>query len=244
LVKDRGATVVLECPKPLARLLASCSGIDKLVAQGNELPSFDCHAPLLSLPGLMKTTLDTVPADVPYLFADAGLVDLWREKLAGVRGLRIGINWRGRAGVGVFRVRDIPLSQFAPLASENVSLISLQKGATEEELRSVGRPVYFPGEDMDVSHGPFMDTAAIIGNLDLVITSDTSTPHLAGALGVPVWVAMPFVASWQWMRDRTDSPWYPTARLFRQPAAGDWDGVFLQMAAELKKLSPHPREKH
>src|SRR5204863_5070409 len=119
---------------------------------------------------------------------------------------------------------------------------SLQKGAAPPELAAVSdRPIYYPGDDLDESHGAFMDTAAIMMNLDLVITSDTSLPHVAGALGVPVWIALPFVASWQWMRDRSDSPWYPTARLFRQRSAGDWNGVFEEIRAELSnRIAPSP----
>jgi hypothetical protein len=217
------------------RLLSSCCAIDQLVACGDELPPFNVHAPLLSLPTQFETTLDTVPAQVPYLFADKGLIAHWGERLTGLRGLRIGINWRGRSGQGLFRLRDIPLSQFASLSGLPISLVVLQQGATEQELAEVtaGLPIFHPGDDFDRTNGAFMDTAAIMKNLDLVITSDTSVPHVAGALGVPVWIALPHVAGWQWLRDRADSPWYPTARLFRQKTFGDWNGVFNEIHVAL-----------
>jgi Flp pilus assembly protein TadD len=238
-VKALGGTVVVECQKSLVKLLANCPGIDRLVGQGDELPPFDFHAPLLSLPGVFKTTLDTIPAKVPYVFADPALVDEWREKLSGIDGFRIGINWHGRGGQGSFRLRDIPLDHFAALTNiRGVRLISLQKGDGREELKgAAGRlPIVDLGEDVDGAHGPFLDTAAIMKNVDLVITSDTAIPHLAGALGVPVWLALPSVADWRWLLERSDSPWYPTMRLFRQKKAGDWAGVFEEIVAALRDL--------
>jgi hypothetical protein len=240
-VKAFGPTVIVESQAPLAPLLASCSGIDKVVAQGEPLPPFDVHAPLLSLPRILRTTLKTVPASCPYLYAEPSLVEQWRTRLEGLKGFRIGINWRGRTGLGIFRRRDIPPGCFVRLAQPNTRLISLQKDAAGQELAAIQSQVHYPGDDVDRTHGPFMDTAAIMRNIDLVITSDTSTAHLAGALGVPVWIALPYVASWQWMRGRSDSPWYPTARLFRQKTPGDWDGVFEELRAELDKLVPDDR---
>jgi Flp pilus assembly protein TadD len=240
VVKDLGAQVLLECPAPLKPLLASYAGIDRLIGLGEELPAFDVHAPLLSLPGIFRSTLETIPAKVPYLCADQSLVESWREKLASVRGYRIGINWRGRAGVGSFVLRDIPLRSFQALAVlPGVRLISLQQGEGQEELASAGQqaPVLDLGENVDQEHGAFMDTAAIMKNLDLVITSDTSIPHLAGALGLPVWLALPFVPDWRWQLARADSPWYPSMRLFRQKRAGDWEGVFDELRIALEEKS-------
>jgi Flp pilus assembly protein TadD len=233
LVKARGATVIAECPKPLMQLLSTCPGVDQIIAENYNRPPFDFHSPLLSLPRIFRTTVDKVPADVPYLFADPDLVTHWREKLAALPGLRIGINWRGRPGQGSFSLRNIPLERFASLLSLPISLVSLQHGATQEEFAAANVPIFHPGDDFDRSHGAFMDTAALMKNLDLVISSDTSVPHLAGALGVPVWIALPFAAGWQWMRDRADSPWYPTARLFRQMRAQDWNGVFDEIRQAL-----------
>jgi hypothetical protein len=236
-VKALGATVVVECPPALVRLLASCPGVDRLIVQGDELPAFDFHAPLLSLPRLIQTTLETIPCDVPYLSANPDLVAYWNGKLAHLRGLRVGIHWRGRGGQGVFRRRDVPPAFFVGLTEEPVSLVSLQKWMNKDEWSGDTAPkIYFPDEPIDEAQGGFMDTAAIMCNLDLIVTSDTSLPHLAGALGLPVWLSLPYVPSWQWMRERRDSPWYPTLRLFRQKAPGDWSGVFEEIRHELSKL--------
>jgi hypothetical protein len=152
--------------------------------------------------------------------------------LSEIRGYRVAINWRGRIGEAHAQQRDIPLDFFRELGQiPGVHLISVQKGATREELASALARVLVvaPGDEIDSPNGPFMDTAALMKNVDLVITSDTSVPHLAGALGVPVWVALPCVPEWRWLLHRSDSPWYPTMRLFRQPSAGDWTAVFEQM---------------
>jgi Flp pilus assembly protein TadD len=239
LVKGRGATVLVEEQAKLIPLLSNCPGIDRLIASGDKLPLFDVHLPLLSLPRIFQTTLETIPADVPYLFADSALVARWRDALSAVCGFRIGINWHGREGQGEFRKRDIPLELFFSLAQiPGVRLISLQKGARRQELAEAAhdKPIFDPGEEMDTASGAFTDTAAIMMNLDLVITSDTAIPHLAGALGVPVWLALPFVPSWHWLLDRSDSPWYPTMRLFRQKRSGDWDGVFAEIQVALRGL--------
>jgi tetratricopeptide (TPR) repeat protein len=237
VIKRLGAKVVVECQRPLVKLLASCQGIDQLVAQGDDLPRFDVHAPLLSLPRIVKTTLDSIPAEAPYLSADPRLVEEWRKKLSGVGGFRIGINWHGRTGHGEHLRRDVPPEFFAVVAQmPGVRLVSLQKGATAEELAAVGggQAVFDPGEDFDRASGSFMDTAAIMKNVDLVITSDTSVPHLAGALGVPVWLLLPALPDWRWLLGRSDSPWYPTMRLFRQERRGDWGSVFAELQAALR----------
>jgi hypothetical protein len=236
LVKRLGGTVVLECPKPLLPLLATFAGIDQLVGQGDELPAFATHAPLLSLPGILQTSLDTIPAAVPYLFAAPALKEHWREKLRAVHGYKIGINWQGQPGQGQWLARSIPLQQLATLAEiPGVRLVSLQKGAGREQLAEAsGRfPLVDLGDEVDQAGGAFMDTAAIVMNLDLVITSDTALPHLAGSLGAAVWVALPLVPDWRWLLDRGDSPWYPTMRLFRQDQRGDWQGVFRRIKVAL-----------
>jgi tetratricopeptide (TPR) repeat protein len=233
--QNPGATIILECQQPLIKMLSGYAGIDRLVGKGDELPPFDFQIPLLSLPGALGTSPETVPRVVPYLTADPILVDKWREKLALARGLRIGINWRGRS---LTRRRDIPFVCFQSLAERpNVCLISLQKGeARPDENVGNHRGIIDLGNDFDSTNGPFMDTAAVMMNLDLVISSDTAVPHLAGALGVPVWLALPFVPDWRWLLDRTDSPWYPTMRLFRQRTVGNWDGVFQEIRAEVGNL--------
>jgi tetratricopeptide (TPR) repeat protein len=239
MVKELGARVVFECQKTLVTLLGSVGGIDQLVGEGDALPAFDFHVPLLSLPEIFGTRLETIPAEVPYLFADEALLTKWRERLKGISGRRVGINWKGRTGPGLHKKRDIPLEMFEQLASvAGVKLISLQKEESKAGEAGTARPAKLEIEDLgelDTAHGAFMDTAAIMMNLDLVITSDTSVAHLAGALGVPVWVALPFVPDWRWLLDRSDSPWYPTMRLFRQKKLGDWAGVFEEIEAALRR---------
>jgi tetratricopeptide (TPR) repeat protein len=238
LVRQRGGRVVVACRKPLLRLLASCAGIDELVDQEGELPAFDVYAPLLSLPRLLGTTLATVPAAVPYLHADPALVERWRAELGAARGLHVGIGWQGNPRHGADRRRSMPLAFFRPLAEvPGVRLYSLQKGPGAEQLR--GPDGQFPAEDLGArldEVAGFIDTAAVMKCLDLVIVSDTSLAHLAGALGVPVWLALSCPPEWRWLLDRSDSPWYPTARLFRQPRPGAWAEVFEEMAAELPRL--------
>ncbi len=236
-----GARVVLECERPILTLFRSLLGVDRLVARGDELPAFDTHAALMSLPALVGTRLVTVPREVPYLFADEALVKHWRETLRSIGGgdrkFLIGVNWRGREGHVVAQRRDLPVSLLASLAElPGVQLINLQKGAGERELApGHAYRIAFLGEEVDRDHGAFMDTAAIMRNLDLVITSDTSIAHLAGALGVEVWVPLPFAPEWRWLLRRADSPWYPTMRLFRQMAAGDWGDVFGEIQVALEK---------
>jgi tetratricopeptide (TPR) repeat protein len=237
-VKQRGGVVIVECPGPLLSLLTSHAGIDRLVRWGNELPAFDVQSPLLSLPGIFHTSLETIPAEVPYLFADPGLVGHWRQELGGIAGFKIGIAWQGSPKYRSDRDRSIPVSCFEPLARcPGVRLLSLQKGAGAEQLQQVTDrfPVIDLGSRLDEASGAFMDTAAVMMSLDLVITSDTSIAHLAGALGVPVWVALPFVPDWRWLLDRSDSPWYPTMRLFRQERRGDWQTVFQRIEVALRQ---------
>jgi tetratricopeptide (TPR) repeat protein len=239
LVKQRGGVVLVESPAPLIPLLSRCPDIDQVVAKDSSVPDFDVHAALMSLPGIFGTTLATVPAAVPYLFADPALCEHWRQELRGSPAFKVGIVWQGSAKYKDDRRRSVPLASFAPLARlAGVQLISLQKGPGSEQLhqQAGGFSVTDLGSRLDEKSGAFMDTAAVMKNLDLVVTTDTATAHLAGALAVPVWVALPFLPDWRWLMDREDSPWYPTMRLFRQTAPGDWQGVFERVANELKKL--------
>jgi ADP-heptose:LPS heptosyltransferase len=224
--------VLVECPGPLLSLLASCSGVDRLVERGDALPPFEVQAPLLSLPGIFHTTLRDIPAAIPYLFADPALVEPWRQELGRIAGFKIGIAWRGSPTHTNDRARSLPLSCFEPLADlPGVHLFSLQKGVGAEELQEARD--HFPVTELGSRLRDFMETAAVLKNLDLVISCDTAVAHLAGALGVPVWVALPFDPDWRWLLDRDDSPWYPTMRLFRQHRPGDWWGVFRRIEAEL-----------
>ena len=192
---------------------------------------------------MLRTTVDTIPANVPYLFADPVIVEQWQEKLSSVGGFRIGINWRGRSGGRESRQRDVPVEMFERLANvQGIRLVNLQK--EERRIQSTAlrqeqglAAVPFGSRDLgnfDTDRGAFVDTASVMMNLDLVISSDTAVPHVAGALGVPVWVALPFVPDWRWMLDREDSPWYPTMRLFRQKQPGDWELVFAEIEMALR----------
>jgi len=239
LVQERGGRVVVEVQAPLAHLLQSCSGIDQVIARGEVQPPFDVHAYLLSLPGLLSTTVATVPAKVPYLTADPALVAHWRTQLSAVPGFKIGINWQGSREHKMDSLRSVRLLEFAPLASlQGVHLFSLQEGAGTEQLGTLAGafPVTDLGSRLDGPSGAFMDRAALMTNLDLVVTVDTALAHLAGALGVPVWVPLAFAADWRWLLDREDSPWYPSMRLFRQTRLGEWAPVFERLAAEVQKL--------
>jgi Tfp pilus assembly protein PilF len=235
LVKQREANIILACETALAPLLSRCAGIDHLIGERVSGLAFDSQVPLLSLPRIFETRLETIPANVPYLFAEPSQVAKWREKLAHIKGFRVGINWRGRRERGPWQYRDIALDQFASISDvPGVRVISLQKDADRDELTAVrSRVPIVEFGNLDAVGGAFVDTASIIMNLDLVITSDTSIAHLAGGLGAPVWVALPFAPDWRWLLDRNDSPWYPTMRLFRQKSPGDWTSVFHDMQLAL-----------
>ncbi len=237
LLAEKGVTVIVECPKPLVPLLRDCPGIDQVFAYGDDLPAFDVHVPLMSVPGILGTTLATIPANVPYLCARLALVEQWPDRLNQLRGFKIGINWQGSAKQRDDRFRSIPLRDFGPLAAlPGVHLISLQHGFGTEQLTQV-RDLFVVtdlGRDLHREATPFLDVSAVMKSLDLVITADTALAHLAGALGVPVWVALRFSSDWRWLLDRSDSPWYPTLRLFRQRTFGDWAGVFSEMEDALR----------
>jgi protein O-GlcNAc transferase len=239
LVQRLGAKVVVECPPPLARLLASCPGIDVIVPRGQALPPCDAQVALLSLPRILGTTLDNVPQEVPYLFADPKLLKSWRQELDRLAAgkLKIGINWQGSAHGDPFW--RLPLDRFAALARmEGVQLFSLHKGPASEQLAGLpaNAPIIDLGSRLDETAGPFMDTAAVMSQLDLMITADTSTGHLAGALGVPTWICLCATPEFRWLLNRGDSPWYPTVKLLRQSQLGDWDDVFAQMKEGLRQL--------
>jgi len=239
LVKERGGTVVVACQQSLLGILARTAGIDQLVPRVFPLPPFDVHVPLLSLPGIFGTTAETIPARVPYLFADEGLSRHWQERLHRLPGFKVGIVWQGSRTFLGDESRSIPLARFAPLGRvPGVRLFSLQKGAGVEQLSEVRdcMDICDWGNELDEAAGAFMDTAAVMKHLDLVITSDTSIAHLAGALGVPVWTVLSAVPDWRWQLHRADCPWYPTMRLFRQSRPGDWDEVFERIARALREL--------
>ena len=195
---------------------------------------YDCHAPLLSLPLAFKTDQHTIPKDVPYLFADPQRARTGRTRLA-IGDFKIGICWQG-ATTKMDAGRSFPVEEFFPLSQiPQVRLVSLQKGEGEAQLLTLpeGMQVQALGDAFDAGPNAFLDTAAVMEGLDLVITSDTAVAHLAGALGRPTWVALQYVPDWRWLLDRDDSPWYPTMRLFRQPKLGDWKSVFQEIRQAL-----------
>ena len=199
-VRKPGGRVLFESQPSLVPLLKA-SGIDEVYAAGNELPPYDVYLPLLNLPSVLGVTAENLAGATPYLAADPRLAEQWRDKLSNGKGLRVGIAWQGNPEYAFDRIRSIPLDQYAPLAKvEGVRLINLQKSAAEQSLieQAARATVNFAIEDLgpglDEASGAVMDTAAVMKNLDLVITSDTATAHLAGALGVPVWVALSRIA--------------------------------------------------
>jgi tetratricopeptide (TPR) repeat protein len=238
LLKGLGARVVVQCQPALLGLLARTPGVDGLVGWGAQPPPYDVVAPLMSVPALVGTTVETIPAAVPYVLPDPALVGHWRRVLAPVRGFRVGVAWQGSPRHAWDRHRSVPLEALEPLARVGgVRLVSLQKGPGSEQLRALGGRfgVVDLGELLDEAAGPFMDTAAVMANLDLVVSVDSALLHLAGAAGVRAWAALPFTPDWRWLLGRDDSPWYPTLRLFRQERLGAWPGVFAAMAEALRQ---------
>jgi tetratricopeptide (TPR) repeat protein len=239
LAGQRGGKVVAEVQAGLVPLLKA-SGFADVIGRGSALPHFDVQIPLLSLAGVFETTLESVPAEIPYLAADPRLIARWRERLESYEGFKVGIAWQGSPTYGEDHYRSMPLSWFEVLAQvPGVQLFSLQKGPGSEQLQALGGrfSVVDLGSQADNEGGAFMDTAAIMKNLDLVISADTANVHLAGALGVPVWVAQPIPPDWRWMMHGEMSPWYPTLRLFRQTEFGNWQPVFDRMVAELQAVA-------
>ncbi|MBV8143689.1 MAG: tetratricopeptide repeat protein, partial [Gammaproteobacteria bacterium] len=243
LLAAQRASVVFEVMPALKALLRSLPPSISLVGRGEPLPPVDYYCPLLSLPLAFNTRLDTIPAQVPYLSAEPQRTSRWMQRLEELPGLRVGVAWQGNLAVEKLiwaRGRSIPLAALEPLAQlPGISLVSLQKGPGLEQLRSVPFAERITDLSADLDRGPdaFLDTAAVMAGLDLVISSDTSVAHLAGALGRPVWTVLAASPEWRWGLERSDSPWYPTMRLFRQTADGDWNPAVTTIAAALQKLS-------
>lgn len=237
-----GGTVVLRVYPPLVRLLADLPGGAAVVSSEDPLPAYDCHLPLMSLPERLGTVLETIPAAVPYLAATPLAVQRWRDRLAGFPGCKVGIAWAGdprtreRGAHLMDQRRSLPLAAFGDvLRIPGICWVSLQKGAAADQARTP--PAGTTVLDMTDEIGDFADTAALIAALDLVVSVDTSVAHLAGALGKPVWILSRFDGCWRWLEGRSDSPWYPSARLYRQAAWGDWAPVLVQLAADLRRMA-------
>jgi hypothetical protein len=232
LVAERGASVVLEVQPELARLMASVAGVARVVARGDKLVPFDLHCPLMSLPRAFGTSVDTVPAATPYLCVSAAEAAVWALPLPQGRP-RIGICWAGRSSHDNDSNRSLLLARFADIwDGVDADVVSLQYRPSDEEramLKSRGVV------ELSARLHDFADTAALIENLDLVVSVDTAVAHLAGALAVPTLLMLPFAADFRWLRWRTDSPWYPNATLFRQPRFADWQPVIEEVRQRLAR---------
>lgn len=230
---ERGANVILSVPDRLIALLRNAEPAVALIGRNDVPAAFDFHIPLASIPLAVDMRLETIPAVDRYLTADPRRVAYWRETL-GSHGFRIAIAWQGNQLVQGSEGKQFPLAALAKIAGlPGVRLISLQKGEGAEQLDQLPPGMTVERYDADAGPDAFLDTAAMMMACDLVITADTAPAHVAGALGVPTWVALKHVPDWRWFLGRDDSPWYPSLRLFRQSSTGDWDGVFDAMAREL-----------
>jgi Tfp pilus assembly protein PilF len=228
-VAERGGNVVLEVPAPLVSLARTVAGASEVVAAGDPLPTFDCHCPLLSLPRVFKTNLATIPNAVPYVVIPASASAAWAERIPTTPGLRVGVVWAGTT------VGAIDLRLLKPLWDvDGVSWFSLQVGDRSGDVSSLAGVKI---TDLSPWLTDFAETAAAVCRLDLVISVDTSVPHLAGALGRPTWLLLRYPPEWRWLLEREDSPWYPTARLFRQRKDGDWPEVAREVAAALAQMA-------
>jgi len=239
LLASRGASVAFLVCAPMHRLLQSFAPTVRLVDDSLAGETFDFQCALASLPLAFKTTSETIPANVPYLRAEAPLVARWRDRIGGC-GFKIGICWQGNPLSKNDVERFIPLRCFAPIAAiPGVRLISLQKTHGLDQLANLPAQMSVEtlGEDFDAGSDAFVDTAAAMSCLDLIVAADTAVEHLAGALGRPVFAAHKLIPDWRWMLGRSDSPWYPTMRLYRQTRRGDWEEVFARVAADIAKLA-------
>jgi len=235
MVKERGGSVAVLCQPELSRLLSGQLGIERVVTDDASAPPFDVHCPILSLPRIFRTTAETIPASVPYLTPDANLVERWRQRIAAQpAGLKVGLVWAGRPQNRGDEQRSLELAALAPLAQVGgAEFYSLQKGEASAQAQSP--PAGMRLTDWTAELADFGETAALLANLDLVISVDTAVAHLAGAMAKPVWTLIPFSPDWRWKLGRSDTPWYSTMRLFRQQRWGDWNLAIEPLAAELRQ---------
>jgi tetratricopeptide (TPR) repeat protein len=234
-----GATVVLEVAPPLKELLSGLDGAARVLARGEAPPPFDLHCPLASLPLAFKTELASIPVEIPYLAAPAARLEKWRARMDGLVRPRVALAWSGSAAHANDRNRSIPLARLQPLWSiDGASFVSVQRDVREGDARVLaGAPgLAHLGDELS----DFADAAAVLALADLVISVDSAVAHLAGAMGRPLWILLPFSPDWRWLLERDDSPWYPTAKLFRQPSIGDWESVIERVRAELAHVGAAP----
>jgi len=244
LALERVGRVVLAAPARLNRLLRGLASDApswnpdrvQVVPIEQPLPRFDAHVPLLSLPRVFQTRPDRVPAPIPYLRAEPELIARWSPRVRGIEGLKLGIAWKGAPGYPLDRHRSLPLAAFGELARlDAVRLIALQQGPGRDQLADLGGrfEVIDLGAELDLEGDAFVETAAVVTQLDAVVSCDSALGHLAGALGKPVWLALPRAQDWRWLLDRADTPWYPHHRLIRQRVPGEWRSVFQAIAREV-----------
>jgi tetratricopeptide (TPR) repeat protein len=243
MVAGSETDVIVQCDRPLVRLFKQVPGASRIVPNGERWPPFDFHCPIVSLARAMGTRMTSIPAEVPYLRAEPELAGQWRDKLSHLGGIRVGLVWAGsRPGnmpilESFDQRRSLALREFLPLWDvPSVTFISLQKGTAAQEVQTL--TLDHPLVDFTDDLHDFADTAALVENLDLVISVDTSVAHLAGAMGKPVWILCRLGGDWRWLLDRTDSPWYPSARLFRQRRYMEWEPVVRDLRAALEEFAP------
>jgi len=237
--------IIAAVQKPLVTLMRLCPYIDEVIAVDDHYSTYDVHAPLMSLPYILKTTIETIPCTIPYIFGNQTLTQQWKNKLAQDINIKVGICIQGNQNYATpqlqmtVALKSVGVEQLAPICRvPGVSIYSLQKMSGTDQFNNLPEDINIIvfDSDFDQSNGRFMDTVAVIENLDLIITVDTSICHLAAALGKPTWVMLPNPADWRWMQNKTDSPWYPTIRLFKQPTPGDWESMIKEVAQELGKF--------
>ena len=234
-VAERIGRVLVECPLPLKGLIENCPGIDEVVVTGRSLPHFDFHIPMMSLPGVFKTEIKTIPREFPYMFVTENLRKKWADRIEGKGLLKVGLVWKGSYKHQRNAWRSPGLAALKPLLDiDGIHWVSLQKEDEMRDLRDVAMASRI--NPLGAQFQNFTDTAAVITHLDLVISPDTAVAHLAGALNQPVWIMLPYVAEWRWLMDRADSPWYPSMRLFRQHVRQDWSSTVSKIAYNLKLL--------
>ena len=236
LVSERCGKVIVECQKELVSIIRRINLIDKVVERGDQIPDFDFHCPVMTLPLLLKTDIETIPAAIPYINIDPEKISDWRRRI-GVDngGFKVGLCWAGNPRHKYDRSRSLSLEKLSPLSElEGVVFYSLQKGKAVGQMKEAQDIMGLV--DYTDHLNDFSDTAALIENLDLVISVDTAVVHLAGAMGKRVWTLLPYIPDWRWLLYRSDSPWYPSMRLFRQPEYGDWDSVIKLVRDELAQF--------
>jgi tetratricopeptide (TPR) repeat protein len=243
-LKHMGADIIVSCQEQLIPILSRCSYVDQFIPSTQPMPAYDADATLMSLPAIFNDNNETAPQEIPYIFADPALIKFWQEKLAHDTNFKVGICWQvdvhnDKSKLLIAR-RGYPLSSFAALADlKNISFYSLQKHDGVEQIETTAPQLKLHVfDDLDDKAGPFMDTAALIKNLDLIITVDTAVAHLAGALGCAVWLLHPYAtADWRWIHGRSDSHWYPTMRIFKQHEPFGYDDVIEEVKNELQRLT-------